>query len=277
MNDIITVKTEIDVQQLYFLDVEKAFDKVWPKGLIVKLTNLGLSNTYVSWIDNFLSWTKNLCKSWKPLQHTIHTGLWSSTRKSYQPPFIILYVSDIPTSLDCQQSQFADDIAIWATEYIKRKKNALKNGLQTKMQNQLDRLYLWCDKWRIGLNASKTIQVNFRRKNQKGKRSRSPTQQRSNSKQSRSKILGVTLDDTLTLNSHLSNVKEKCQNRLVRIYTLPRKFDPQILLTVYKSFVRSVMDYCPVTSLCLKDHQIKTLEVLQTKFIRFAYHLPRTH
>ena len=37
-----------------FLEVEKAFDKVWYAGLLFKLTSVGLNRKLIRWISNFL-------------------------------------------------------------------------------------------------------------------------------------------------------------------------------------------------------------------------------
>ena len=41
--------------RMVFLDVSKAFDKVWHPGLLFKLRQLGISDNLVAWIDSYLS------------------------------------------------------------------------------------------------------------------------------------------------------------------------------------------------------------------------------
>jgi len=38
-----------------FVDIEKAFDRVWHNGLLFKLNNLGIPNYLGRWIENYLS------------------------------------------------------------------------------------------------------------------------------------------------------------------------------------------------------------------------------
>lgn len=47
-----------DVAATIFLDVAKAFDRVWHEGLLYKMTNFGISEDIVKIIDSFLSGCK---------------------------------------------------------------------------------------------------------------------------------------------------------------------------------------------------------------------------
>ena len=100
-----------------FLDVEKAFDRVWHDGLIHKLSLLGINKEILDWLKSFLH--KRCCAV------TIDDQLSESFTPIYgvpqgsplSPILFILYVSDIPNSgsNSIHVTQFADDIAIWCT------------------------------------------------------------------------------------------------------------------------------------------------------------------
>ena len=38
-----------------FLDIEKAYDMLWRKGIIIKLYTMGIDGRITKWIDNFLT------------------------------------------------------------------------------------------------------------------------------------------------------------------------------------------------------------------------------
>ena len=98
------------------VDVDKAFDQVWYKGLLFKRTLMGLNRKLIRWISNFLYQRKliisvnDLLSDQITLIHGVPQGSPFST------VLFILYVSDIPQPNDAQVniSQFADDIALWA-------------------------------------------------------------------------------------------------------------------------------------------------------------------
>ena len=272
LDDIISGFNLSKTSTAVFLDVEKAFDKVWHKGLIVKLHELGISVMFTHWILSFLNERLISVKVEDSHSKTFTPVCGVPQGSPISPLLFILYVSDIPSSSKCKQSQFADDIAVWAS--ANNKKNALRSSIQDNLQNQLDKLYQWCNKWRIGLNPSKTIQINFFKKISK------PVHLKLNGTtvnvQTSTKFLGVTLDQRLSLEEHVENTLKRCNLRLLQLYGLKHKPSSKVLLVIYKSFIRSLVDYCPVVTLCLKDYLLNKLELMQNKFIRFAFHLPRT-
>ena len=40
---------------MLFLDIFKAFDKVWHKGLIYKLATFGIAENLLCWLENYLN------------------------------------------------------------------------------------------------------------------------------------------------------------------------------------------------------------------------------
>ena len=41
--------------QVTFLDISKAFDRVWHRGLLVKLESLGVDDQLLTWFESYLS------------------------------------------------------------------------------------------------------------------------------------------------------------------------------------------------------------------------------
>ena len=85
-----------------FLDVERASDQVWFKGLLFKLTSMALNRKLIRWISNFLYQRKLIISINNQLSdpiNPIHAVPQGSTPSSI--PFI-LYVSDISKPNDAQ-------------------------------------------------------------------------------------------------------------------------------------------------------------------------------
>ena len=53
----ISVQTSIKESPLsrYFFDISKAFDRVWHKGLILKLVSIGIRGNLLKWFHNYLT------------------------------------------------------------------------------------------------------------------------------------------------------------------------------------------------------------------------------
>ena len=85
-----------------FLDIEKASDQVWFKGLLFKLISMALNRKLIRWFSNFLYQRKLINSINNQLSdpiHPIHASPQGSPLSTI--PFI-LYVSDIPKPNDAQ-------------------------------------------------------------------------------------------------------------------------------------------------------------------------------
>ena len=80
MENVCPVHKKSD-KQIVFLDISKAFDKVWHKGLLYKLTQNGISGKLLSIISNFLSNRKQRVvlngkfSSWTNVKLVFHRAL----------------------------------------------------------------------------------------------------------------------------------------------------------------------------------------------------------
>ena len=128
------------ITTVVFLDVEKAFDKVWHKGLLYKLKKKKLPEKYIRWINSFLTEREIKVKINNSLSEEIIPTRGVPQGSPLSPILFILYVADIPTDKTVNTSQFADDIAAWCTH----RRNSEN---EKKLQKYLNKLSVWCNKW----------------------------------------------------------------------------------------------------------------------------------
>ena len=93
-----------------FLDISKAFDKVWHNGIIFKLKQNGISSKLVSVLSDFLKARK---------QGVIPNGQVSSwtgvTQGSILGPLLFLiYFNDLADGLSPNAKLFADDTSLFS-------------------------------------------------------------------------------------------------------------------------------------------------------------------
>ena len=84
---------------LVFLDISKAFDRVWHEGLLFKLKQFGISGILIKWLESYLALRK---------QRVILDGCCSDV--SYVEAGI--YVNDLVIELECDPHLFADDTSL---------------------------------------------------------------------------------------------------------------------------------------------------------------------
>ncbi|GFS66758.1 RNA-directed DNA polymerase from mobile element jockey [Trichonephila clavipes] len=137
-----------------FLDVKKAFDRMWHDGLIYKMI-LCKFPTYLikiihSYVDNstFNVKLNNMLSSQRPiLASTLQGSILS-------PALYNIYTSDFPTDNNITVCLFADAAAILCT------RNTVEEVINL-IQNCIHKLEIWLTKWRIAINTDKTHAIVF--------------------------------------------------------------------------------------------------------------------
>ena len=152
--------------------------------------------------------------------------------------YLILPSVIFPNVLDnVQVSQYADDIAVW-------KSNKNIPFIEKKIQQNLNNINSWCEKWGFKLSIPKTIAVLFTYK----KNTKISINLKNLAIQTLpyAKFLGVTSDSKLTWKRHIDNILITCKKRL----NLPRCIsgnswgaDCKILYPLYTALVKPILEY----------------------------------
>ena len=96
-----------------FLDISKAFDKVWHDGIIYKLKRNGINGDLLRLIESFSS---------DRYQRVVLNGQTSNLNKIKAgvlqgpilgPLFFLVYINDFPSELRCSAKLFADDTSLF--------------------------------------------------------------------------------------------------------------------------------------------------------------------
>ena len=98
-----------------FLDISSAFDKVWHKGLIAKLEQIGISNMALNLFVDYLSNRKQcvVVDGIKSNFLNIDAGVPQGSRLG--PLLFIIYINDIVEGLESEILIFADDCSLLAS------------------------------------------------------------------------------------------------------------------------------------------------------------------
>ena len=196
-----------------FLDVEKAFYRVWHHGLRYKLLNLNLPPLLVRWISNFLKdrVVQAYIKGTTSRDVTINHGVPQGSPLSSLLYFI--FTHDLPPISKVFRSIFADDL-----KYFVAGPNL--SIITTKLQQSMDGLAVYANQWRIGLNAGKTSKLLFQHSSRyildwhitlHGKAIRTVTS---------AKFLGITFDTTLSFTKHFRDITNHVRHRLLKLLSL---------------------------------------------------------
>ncbi|KAI5632712.1 reverse transcriptase (RNA-dependent DNA polymerase) domain-containing protein [Phthorimaea operculella] len=128
-----------------YLDYEKAFDKVPTTRLLMKLNHIGIRGKLLQWIEAFLRERTFRVRVGDTLscQRKIDSGVPQGSVLG--PVLYIIYTFDLPGTMKCNVSIFADDTKIFANPLVD----------YAKLQSDLDTTANWSKEWLINLNAEK--------------------------------------------------------------------------------------------------------------------------
>ena len=101
-----------------FLDISKAFHKVWSEGLLYKLESLGISGNLLNLFRSFLNdrhqrvVLNGQLSDWAPILAGVLQG------SILGPLFFLIYINDLPDNLNLLAKLFADDTSLLYPQYM---------------------------------------------------------------------------------------------------------------------------------------------------------------
>ncbi|GFW38623.1 probable RNA-directed DNA polymerase from transposon X-element [Trichonephila clavipes] len=199
-----------------FLDVEKAFDRVWHNGLIFKLIQINLPPYLIKIIYEYLS-----NRTFHVKINSIHSRIGSIQAGTPQgsilsPLLYSLYTYDFPTSPTVEVCLFADDAAILSQA---RSPETVRKNLQS----YLIKFKKWLTLWRISINTSKSQAILFKKGNYKNKLNPLKLFRNPIPWCDEVQYLGVTLDKKLTYRNHILQTSKKFKLKLFTLHRLLSK------------------------------------------------------
>ena len=270
------------------LDLEKAFDKVWHKGLLYKLSNIpDLPITYLRLITSFLHQRKIFTSVKNEISTTFTPKAGVPQGSILSPLLFNIFVNDIqniPLPPNTHIYQYADDTCILSSA---KQRGQLSRHyiLQNQMNQALQSLQDYFTNWKLKANPDKTqliavtqirpkrikreVQIRFANTNIPF----APTLT----------LLGNVITPSLNMNCHIKHTKTKTTraiNKLKVLNTAHSQMSTKSLGRLYKVLVRSVMEYCPQYTLLATEAQLQSLQRSQNRALRQAirahHYVPNT-
>ena len=130
------------------LNISKAFDRVWAKGLLFKLKSVGISGKLLDWFGNYLSnryqrmCIRNVTSSWKKINAGVPQG------SILGPLLFIIFIYDIK-DINSFIRLFADDPCI-----VKITDDPVASA--AILNDDLKKILAWAKQWLVLFNARKT-------------------------------------------------------------------------------------------------------------------------
>ena len=248
INQLLAITTEIynafenrKETRAAFLDISKAFDKVWHSGLIFKLKQNGISGNLLNMLKNYLMDRKQrvilngIESSWEPIFAGVPQG------SVLGPLLFLIYINDLTQNISANIKLFADDSSLFI------KVDNVETAHQTLMSD-LDTITAWARRWKMKFNpeiSKQAIEVVFSCKYDKTRLDHPPLffNEIPVARKKSTKHLGIILDEKLNFREHILEAIEKAKKGLSLMKFLSSFVNRKTLVLTYTMHVRPHLEY----------------------------------
>ena len=250
-----------DETRALFLDISKAFDKVWHDGLIFKLKCNGISGSLLDFFQNYLQ---------NRYQRVVRNGTvsdWRSINPGVAqgsvlgPLHFLVYINDLTDNISSEMRLFADDSSLSTrVEEVNETHEKLIKDLQT-VKN-------WVYQWKMVFNPDITkqaIEIIFSIKKKKPAHPELFFNGVPVSREEHTNHLGVYLDSQLNFSKHIRESILKATKGISLLNYLSKYLSRRVLDLSYKLYVRPHLDYGDVIYHNQRDDLMKLTEQVQYK------------
>lgn len=257
-----------------FFDLEKAYDTVWKYGIMKDLHDMGLRGRLPIFIESFLSdrtfrvRVGNVMSNYFEQENGVPQGsILSVTLFSIK---INSIVEALKPGVDC--GLYVDDFQI---SY--RSKNI--HTIERQLQLCLNKLQDWADENGFKFSKSKTVCMHFC---QLRKQHADPELYLEDVRVpvvEQAKFLGLIFDRKLSFIPHLKYLRKKCQKALNFLRVVAHTdwgSDRMMLLQLYKSLIRSKLDYGSIVYGSARKSYLQMLDPIQNQALRLCLGAFRT-
>ena len=256
-----------DTDSIY-LDFEKAFDKVDLELLMLKLKRYGFHHKLLAWIQSFLSHRQQVV-----VVNGVHSDIAMVLSGVPQgsvlgPLLFILFINDLEMVVSSSKVRFfADDTRV--SKLIGCTEDCL--SLQTDLDNILE----WSRHNNMKLHEQKFELLNHLHNKRCHSEDLPFFMETLIYKVSSEDILypvdsvrdlGVMVSSDLSWRGHLSNMVTRARSTLSWVFSVFKTREKTVMTTLYKSLVRSLLEYCCPLWDPVKVTEIQLLEGVQRTF-----------
>jgi hypothetical protein len=189
--------------RVVFLDISKAFDRVWHRGLMYKLKGCGIRGKLLDWLKDYLTDRQQRViingefSEWGDIEAGVPQG------SVLGPLLFLIFINDITYVIrHCKIRLFADDTCL----YIE----VDDPNIQAQELNQdLASLDRWAKKWHVDFSPPKTEELIVSRKRNSPLHPVSTLDGTTIKRVPHHKHLGLILSNDLTWNQHITETTDK--------------------------------------------------------------------
>ena len=248
--------------RVVFLDISRAFDKVWHAGLVHKLRLAGISGDILEWLKDYLrDRQQRVCingqfSSWADILAGVPQG------SVLGPLLFLVFINDLTKVVRHTQIRlFADDTCLFITVDN-------RDATTAQVNVDLDAIEKWSEEWIVTFSAPKTKSMIISNKMDKNNHPRVSMHNSVLEDVSHHKHLGLVLSNNLCWTNHIDEVYVKAMKRLDIIQSFKFKLDRNSLERFYLSFVLPILEYGDIVWSGACDRDLDKLDKVHVRAMR---------
>ena len=246
-----------------FLDISKAFDRVWHEGLISKLKYLGVSGPLLTWLQSYLSGRQQRVVLEGTYSEWQHVTAGVPQGSILGPLLFLVYINDMVNDIQSETFLYADDSLL-----LDIVESPVESAI--KLNADLVSVANWAKKWDVIMNASKTRSMVFSVKKEKNSHPPLILYNEIIPDVTSHCHLGTILSNDLTWFMHINTIYEKASKRLNLLKGLKSKLKRSTLNTMYLTLVRPLMEYADFIWDGCSNESTNALESVQYEAARLV-------
>ena len=216
-----------------YLDFQKAFDKVPHQRLLLKLKAHGIGNDVINWIEKWLTHRKQRVivdgeiSNWKCVLSGVPQG------SVLGPILFLIYINDLEDDISSKVLKFADDTKVF--------RKVTNDTDKQSLQEDLDKLVKWSEKWQILFNFGKCKHIHIGHGNMDEEYKMGGAVL---GRTTQEKDLGVTFSADMKVSEQCGIAASKGNQILGLIRRTIMYKEKQLIVPLYKAIVRPHLEYC---------------------------------
>ena len=251
-----------------YLDFRKAFDLVSHKHLIFKLEKYGIKNEILAWIASFLNQRSQRVVVRGTASEAFEVTSGVPQGSVLGPVLFLIFINDLPLGIISLLSLFADDTKVFRRIITDRSGQVQTSDRDREiLQNDLDNIYKWAEKWKMEFNVDKCKVMHLGRSNpghtytMGGRNLGVVTEE---------KDLGVWFDNQLDFGKHIRSIVGRANRMLGLIKISFDCMDREMFRNLYLVMIRPILEYCVQVWCPYKQKDIDLIEQVQERATRMV-------
>ena len=245
------------------MDPSKAFDVIPHTLLIAKLNAYGCDENTLKLMYSYLSNRRQRTKlgtarsDWSDLSKGVPQG------SVLGPALFNVFINDVYFVIEfCTMFNYADDNTI---THSHNNYEIFKTRLETDATNVTE----WFEDNGMQANPEKNQGIVFG--NKKTDDTSFTVKGNEIEFEKHVKLLGINIDNTLKFDVHVDSVCKKASRQVNALMRLSGTLDTDIKLQMYRAFILSNFNYCPLVWMFCGQGSVKKIERLQCRALRFTF------